>query len=187
MGLTGRSYFTSRMLDTLITNKTRIKLLFKFFLNSNSRSWLRSLESEFDESTNAIRIELNRFEQAGLLVSSMEGNRKMFQANKFHPLFQDLQNLMMKYVGFDQIIEKVARKLGGLERVYLIGNLARGNDTKTIQLMFVGRNIDEEYLIKLTDKTSHLINRKIGYLIYTPEEEIPYRQKYPEALLIWEA
>ena len=79
------------MIDSLITNKTRIKLLLRFFLNTGSRSYLRGLESEFGESTNAIRLELNRFEEAGLLVSSMDKNKKMFQANRHHPLFDDIQ------------------------------------------------------------------------------------------------
>ena len=73
------------MLDTLISSKTRVKLLLKFFLNSNTRSYLRSLETEFGESTNAIRIEINRFEQAGMLSSELVGNKKMFRANlEFH-------------------------------------------------------------------------------------------------------
>ena len=55
------------MIETLISSKTRIKLLLKFFLNSNTTAYLRSLESEFGESTNAIRIELNRLEEAGML------------------------------------------------------------------------------------------------------------------------
>ena len=55
------------MIETLISSKTRIKLLLKFFLNSNTTSYLRSLESEFGESTNAIRVELNRLENAGML------------------------------------------------------------------------------------------------------------------------
>ena len=63
------------MIDTLISSKTRIKLLLKFFLNSNNKAYLRNLEEEFGESTNAIRIELNRFEQAGMLTSLSEGNK----------------------------------------------------------------------------------------------------------------
>ena len=74
------------MLDTLITSKTRIKLLLKFFLNSNASSYLRNLESEFQESTNGIRLELNKFEKAGLLQSHMSGNKKLYQANTGHPL-----------------------------------------------------------------------------------------------------
>jgi len=63
------------MLDTLITSKTRIKLLLKFFLNSNASSYLRNLEGEFGESTNGIRLELNKFEKAGLLQSQVSGNK----------------------------------------------------------------------------------------------------------------
>ena len=53
------------MIEALISSKTRIKLLLKFFLNSKTTSYLRGLEAEFGESSNAIRIELNRFEKAG--------------------------------------------------------------------------------------------------------------------------
>jgi len=94
------------VLDTLITSKTRIKLLLRFFLNSNTSSYLRNLEADFEESTNAIRLELNRFEKAGLLISGMERNRKVFKANTNHPLFPDINNILRKYVGFDQIVDK---------------------------------------------------------------------------------
>ena len=64
------------MLSSLITSQTRIKLLKKFFLNSNTKAHLRGLESEFGESSNAIRVELNRFEEAGLLILSKMGIKK---------------------------------------------------------------------------------------------------------------
>jgi DNA-binding transcriptional regulator PaaX len=74
------------MLNSLITSQTRIKLLKKFFLNSNTRAHLRGLESEFGESSNGIRLELNRFEDAGLLTSLRDGNKKVYQANANHTL-----------------------------------------------------------------------------------------------------
>jgi len=55
------------MLDTLIQSKTRLKLLLRFFLNPDSSAYLRGLADEFSESTNSVRIELNRFEEAGLI------------------------------------------------------------------------------------------------------------------------
>ena len=75
------------MLDSLITSQTRIKLLKKFFLNRSTKAHLRGLESEFGESSNAIRLELNRFEEAGLLNSLRDGNKKIYQANPTHPLY----------------------------------------------------------------------------------------------------
>ena len=78
------------MIETLISSKTRIKLLLKFFLNSKNTAYLRNLEEEFGESTNAIRLELNKFEKAGFIASVSEGNKKLFQVNKKHALFNSI-------------------------------------------------------------------------------------------------
>jgi len=59
------------MIEALISSKTRIKLLLKFFLNSSNKSYLRGLESEFGDSTNGIRLELNKLEEAGLLTTKL--------------------------------------------------------------------------------------------------------------------
>ena len=58
------------MLNTLITSKTRINLLLKFFLNPGTKAYLRELAAEFGESTNAIRVELKRLSNAKLLQST---------------------------------------------------------------------------------------------------------------------
>jgi len=173
------------MLDTLITSKTRIKLLMKFFLNDNSSSYLRSLENEFGESSNAIRMELNRFEQANLLSSSTRGNRKYFRANKNHPLFHDIHNLLLKHIGIDQVIEKVVNKLGDMQAVYLVGDFAKGKDSNIIDLLFVGMNIDKEYLVRLTDKCEKLIHCKIRYLVFDNKSIKDFLKNYqPEEILL---
>jgi len=157
------------MLDTLITSKTRIKLLLKFFLNSHNSAYLRNLESEFGESSNAIRLELNKFEEAGLLTSKLDGNKKMFKANNKHPLFKDIQSILMKYTGLDQIVDEVIEKLGDVHEVYLIGDLGKGIDSPVIDLIIVG-NINKSYLINLIAKTEKLIAKKIRYITYEKEE-----------------
>jgi hypothetical protein len=175
------------MLDTLITSKTRIKLLLKFFLNSNSKSYLRNLETEFGESTNSIRLELNRFEKAGLLTTELDGNKKVFRANTRHPLFSDIHSILLKYVGFDEIIERVVNKLGNLDRVYIAGDFAKGIDTQAIDLIFVGEEINKEYLAKLVEKTQSMIKRKINYLNYGNDEFDTYRiqTKNADLLPLW--
>lgn len=174
------------MLDTLITSKTRVKLLLKFFLNSRSKSYLRNLESEFGESTNAIRVELNRFEDAGLLKASMEGNRKYFSANTKHPLFPEINSILRKYIGIDQIIENILHELGGLNKAYLTGDLARGRDCSTVELLLVCDSINQDYLAYLSDKAEEMINRKIRYRLIGPAEEKKNLTSFPEALLVWE-
>jgi predicted transcriptional regulator len=152
------------MIQTLITSKTRVKLLLKFFLNSDTKSYLRNLESEFGESTNAIRLELNKFEKAGMLQSELEGNKKLYKANTSHPLFKDINNIVFKYVGLDWIVEHIVSKLGNLESVFLSGTFAKGLDSKQIDLVIIGK-VDEDYLKELCEKIGKKINRKIDYTI----------------------
>lgn len=152
------------MLDTLITSKTRIKLLLKFFLNSKTSSYLRNLEAEFGESTNSIRLELNKFEEAGLLKTSTNGNKKVFKANTKHPMFSDIQNILMKYTGIDKIVEQVINRLGNVEMVYIVGDLAKGIDSDRIELIFVG-DTDKNYLKHLINKAEGLVKKKITYQV----------------------
>ena len=177
------------MLDALITSKTRIKLLLKFFLNSNSRSYLRNLEGEFKESTNSIRLELNKFEKAGLLKTELDGNKKYFRANIKHPLFKDINSILLKHDGLDEIVERVIKKLGNLDRVFLVGEFAKGNDNEIIDLVFVSEEMNKEYLVKLVEKTEKLIKRKIRYIIFNKQEFESYseRLKNSEILLLWKS
>lgn len=173
------------MLDSLITSKTRVKLLLKFFLNSNNASYLRSLSTEFNESTNAIRGELNRFEDAGLLESFSNGNKKMYRANTRHPLFKDIHNILLKHTGIDKIIDTILNEIGELRQAWVVGEFAKGNDSNMIDLILVGGGIETNFLNKLITKTEEIIKRKIRYIILTEKELPGYIDSFPEALLLF--
>jgi hypothetical protein len=176
------------MLESLITSKTRIKLLLKFFLNSNTTAYLRSLESEFGESTNAIRLELNRFEQAGLLTSFTQSNRKLFAANTSHPLFSNIQSLLRKHVGIDQIIEHVVNHLGDVDKVYLSGAFARGVESENIEILIVGNAVDTNYLNNLVNKAATLIQKNILYTLLpvNQSDSLPSGNGNDTLLLLWQ-
>lgn len=163
------------MLETLISSKTRLKLLLKFFLNSNTRAYLRGLENEFKESATAIRTELNSLERAGMLVSETEGNKKYFRANVDHPLYEQLHQIVRKQVGIDQVVNSVTKRLGNVEYVYLVGSFARGLDSPIIDLVLIGK-IDKLYLIELLDKAEIHIKRRIRYLVY--EDMIQFKSDF---------
>jgi DNA-binding transcriptional ArsR family regulator len=175
------------MLNSLITSQTRIKLLKKFFLNSNTRAHLRGLESEFGESSNGIRLELNRFEDAGLLTSLRDGNKKIYQANSGHPLYKDIHSIILKETGIDRVIEKVIHRLGNLLSVYLVGDFAHGKDSPVIELLLVGANIDTEYLAKKVVQAEELVGRKVSYTVLEPDKaDIHLLQLKPSDLLpLW--
>ncbi len=166
----------------------RIKLLLKFFLNGNTTAYLRHLEGEFGDSTNAIRVELNKFEEAGMLTSELRGNKKFFQANQEHPLYDEIHSIVRKYIGLDKVVEHVIHYLGNLERVYLTGDFAHGLNSDLIDLILIGKDIDRNYLLILIDKAEGMIKRKIRYVIYEPAEfsTTNAASRHDELLLLWQ-
>jgi len=173
------------MIDSLITSKTRIKILLKFFLNSQTTGYLRNLETEFDESTNSIRLELNKLEKAGLLISTNERNKKLFYANTAHPLYNDINSILKKFIGIDQIVEHITSKVGDLKAAYLIGSFAEGKNSNRIELALIGENLDQPLIESLVDKTKSYVHREINYKVMT-KEQLSEQYTGKPALLIWE-
>ena len=171
------------MIKTLITSKTRVKLLLKFFLNPQNSAYLRGLSEELEESTNAVRLELNRLESANMLNSRKAGNKKMFSVNKSHPLFKDVNQIVRKYLGIDIIIENIIKGLGKPTKIFLTGDLAEGRNSDLVDIILVGI-INKNYLTEVVEKTEKLIERKIRYIAYT-EKEFSERRQMKNQLLIW--
>jgi hypothetical protein len=174
------------VIEALISSKTRIKLLLKFFLNSSTTAYLRGLEDEFGESSNAIRLELNKFEKAGFLNSHVEGNKKVFKVNSKHPLFNEINIIVMKLMGLDHIIDHILQEMGDLKMVYLVGKLANGQNTEIIDLVLVGE-INKNFLLTLIEKAEKKIRKKIRYVHFHTEEFDLEKIKEPgmHPLLLW--
>ncbi|MBO6660991.1 MAG: ArsR family transcriptional regulator [Roseivirga sp.] len=172
------------MLETLISSKTRIRLLLKFFLNPQTGAHLRGLAEEFEESTNSVRVELNRLESAGMLETSQDGNKKIFKVNQRFPLFQEVRSIVLKQTGLDRVVEEVIENLGDLNEVYLTGELAQGRNSSVVSLIFIG-DPDRTYLTELVIKAEPLINKKIQYLIYSKEEFESIAKDPKKLLLLW--
>lgn len=167
------------MLDTLITSKTRMKLLLKFFSNPNNKAYLRGLAEELKENTNAIRLELNRFTEAGLLINRQEGNMIWYHANRSNPFFGMLQRMVRKYMGLEDIIESVVHKIGDLEAALLVGDYARGIDSGTIELLLVAHQVDEAYVALLRSRGEALSGRCIQLHTCKPAALQDYLQALP--------
>ena len=175
------------LLSGLISSKTRIKLLVKFFFNPKTRSYLRELAKEFNVSTNSVREELNQLTRTHLLKSQRSGRQVFYTANPDHPLFNELKSMISKVMGIDQVIEGIVNRLGDLEKAYLIDDYAEGKDSGIIDLVLVG-NIDQFHLNDLSRKTERYIKRKIRSMVVSSEEFNEFFPKLKDRprILIWE-
>lgn len=151
------------MLDLLITSKTRIRLLVKFFITSANSGHLRGLASEFNESTNAIRKELNHLSEAGYLEKTEVGNKIAYTANTQHPMFHLLQQVVHKYIGLDAIVAQILERMGDVQVIELIGAYAKGIDSGTIEVNIVGAHINTSYISGIIPKLETLVHRKVVF------------------------
>lgn len=153
------------MLENLITSKTRLRLLVKFFINVANEGYLRGLASEMQESTNAIRKELNNLTEAGYLTRNEDHQKITYKANQKNPFFILLQQIVRKYVGLDTIIEMVLERMGSVHRVFIIGDYVKGIDSGRIEVVLEGDDLNEEYIKQLSNKIEMEIQKKVVFYL----------------------
>lgn len=153
------------MLGELITSKTRLRLLIKFFISQANRGYLNGLANEMGESTNAIRKELNHLHSAGYLNKIKADNKIEYKANTDHPLFDTLRKVVLKHLGLEDIVENVLERMGDVDQIILVGDYAKGNDTGLIEIFLIGKGLNMDYITQLEDKIEILIGRKVSFYL----------------------
>jgi hypothetical protein len=160
------------VLDNIFSGKIRIALLTKLLLNPASKVYLRGLERDLGVSSNTVRLELNKLQDMHLIEAQVDFENtkvKNYLVNQGHPMFKTLRGIIMQYVGLDQIVDQIIKKLGNLDQVYLTGDLAEGKNSPFVDLVIVG-NVDKAYMYQLIEKVEPLISKKIRVGLFKPSE-----------------
>jgi hypothetical protein len=173
---------TIELLAPLITSKTRLKLLTRFFLIQGVDGYLQGLSKELNENTNSIRLELNRLEKAGLLASKTTGRRTFYSINTSHPLTSDLTSIVRKVSGIDTVIDRVVENLPGLKQVWICGDLARSIPSGSIDCILIGEELNAAYIAGLSAKVYKLVGKKVNPQVMSKIKD----EMVSGCLLVWE-
>ena len=160
------------MLNSLITSKTRLRMLIKFFVSAANNGYLNGLATEFNESTNSIRKELNNLSEAGYLLKSKENNRVIYNANTTHPMFEVLQKIVRQHLGLEEIVETVIksnekRKYNLADRILNILKNPKGKKVGFLGVTFKANTDDmrDTQCLKIFPKLLILWNINLGKVI----------------------
>ena len=153
------------MLNELITSKTRLRLLIKFFISQANSGYLNGLANEMGESTNSIRKELNHLYGAGYLNKLKQDNKVEYKVNVNHPLYETLRKVVLKHLGLEDLVEAVLERMGNVEFIALVGDYAKGIDSGNIEVFLVGKDLNFNYISQLEDKIENLIGRKVNFYL----------------------
>ena len=176
------------LLSSLITSKTRIRILMRLFLNPLQKAYLRELSEEFSASPSQVRDELTQLVDAGFLTHEKQGRQIDYMANTSHPLYPELNSMVKKALGMDRIIDSIIGRLGNLKKAILLDDYAVGKDTGLVDLVLVG-NIDRRNLDDLVRKTEKYIGRKIRTLVLQEDEYNKMRGVFSARpqLVLWDS
>jgi hypothetical protein len=159
------------MLESLLTSRTRAKLLSLFLSHPDERFHIREVARKSSENYNSVRRELNNLESIGVLLSERKANLRYYRINRALPIYPDLKSIYYKTDGLGDIIRNDLCGIGKIEMVFIYGSVAKNLEAFSSDLdLFIVGSLDEDELIRSVRKIEEKISREINYVWLTPEE-----------------
>ncbi len=155
-----------KSIDMLFVSKVRIKTLKHFLLNPHQPTHLRGTVRELKEEINAVRRELIRLEDAQILKSEVQGNRKYYRLNMDHPYIDELMGIFHKASGLGAAIIDQSNSLGTIHFAALttsyIKKLKSGKND--VDLAIIG-NVELPRLEKIVQEYEDKTGKEIHYTV----------------------
>ena len=156
------------MLETLLGSRLRAKVLGWLFSHPDERYYVRQLTSLVKEDSTNVSRELSRLEKTGILLSTIEGKQKYYQANRKSPIFDDLHGLIIKTAGVADVLRSAlipAQKR--IRLAFIFGSLATGTENRRsdVDIMVVG-TVSFEKVISLLHPAEEKLRREINSVVY---------------------
>jgi len=163
-------------ISDFITSRVRIKLLQAFLSQPQEMFYVRELTRLIEEEINAVRRELSRMQNAGMVQSEKRGNRLYYQFRSNYPFFSELLSLVTKTTPVGRSIINNRSKLGFVKYAFVSERLVRSlpRQENELDLVIIGKVIMPQ-LDQIVKKLEKKLDTEINYSSMT-EEEFKYRK-----------
>ncbi len=159
-------------LADFIVSKVRVKLLKSLLENPKEMYHVRGLVRRTSEEINAVRRELSRMEEGGMVKKEARGNRLYYWFNFEYPYFQELLQMVSKATGLGLSIRKNRGKIGKLSFVMFSGEFVRHEERKVpdqVDVLIVGDIVLPE-LANIIRQEETKRKMEVNYTPMTKEE-----------------
>ena len=120
--------------------QVRAEVLRLLFADAAREVHLRDLTRQSGLGLGTVQGELEKLGAADLITSRRDGNRRYFRANASHPLFVDLQQIVLKTAGLREVLAGALAPICGVEVAFVFGSLASspGKAASDVDLLVIG-------------------------------------------------
>jgi predicted nucleotidyltransferase len=159
------------LLSEILSSKIRADIFRLFFGVSDNELHMREIERRSGYAIGTIQSELRKLLRLDLVSKRKDGNRTYYRANKDHPLFLDIQRLVLKTVGLVDILQNKLTKSQEITIAFVFGSIARqeemaGSDIDLVVIGHLGLREITALLSGLTEK----VGREINPHVFTVKE-----------------
>jgi predicted nucleotidyltransferase len=158
--------------DALFT-KTQQRVLALFFGDANRSFIQQEVIERAGSGSGAVRRELARLVESGLVTVTTIGSQKHYQANRSAPVFEELRGLITKTVALVDPLRAALLPLAKrIDIAIVYGSVAKGEAraASDVDLLVVAGNLTLEELFARLTPAEERLGRKIHPTLYTPAE-----------------
>lgn len=158
--------------DALFTT-TQQRVLSLLFGQPDRSFFTKELIDLTGSGSGAVQRELARLLDSGLVVQTMLGNRKHYQANTQSPFFSELRGLATKMLGPAETLRHALAPLADqLQCALLYGSVAKNSDTvrSDFDLLLVSDTLGLEQVYATLAQAEQQLGRAISPTLYTQDE-----------------
>lgn len=151
--------------------RVRAEVMRLLFADPTRELHLRDIARQGKLSLGTVQQELEKLGTADLLTNRRDGNRRYYRANTQHPVFPDLQQLVLKTSALRDVLVGAINNIDGIEVAFVFGSLALGHGRaeSDIDLIVVGR-AGLRALAAGLRRASRQLHREINPHTFTPAE-----------------
>ena len=162
-------------LTDFMVSRVRAKLIKIFLSRPTEMYYVRVLTRAAKEEINAVRRELARMTEKGMVKNEKRGNRLYYQFRESYPFYEQLLYIVAKTTSLGKALIGNKSKLGFIKFAFLSGRFIRGlkRGPNDVDLVVIGQVISPQLAIIVKDY-EEATGTEVNYSTMT-EEEFGYR------------
>lgn len=166
------------LLPEILSSKVRAEVFRLLFGINDEALHMREIQRRTGCAIGTIQSELKKLLRHDLVQKRKDGNRQYYTANKTHPLYLDIRNLVLKTNGLVDIIHNALRKAETVKIAFVFGSIARQEEKSRsdLDLMVIG-DLGLRKLTEMLSEVPSIIQREINPYVLSKDEFIKRRGK----------
>ena len=159
------------LLSEILSSNIRAEVFRLLFGVTDNELHMREIERRSGYAIGTIQSELKKLLRLDLVIKRKDGNRTYYSANRDHPLFLDIQRLVLKTVGLADILHDKLKSSREILIAFVFGSIARQRELAESDVdLFVIGDLGLRKLVGLLSGASDKIGREINPHVFTVKE-----------------